>query len=307
MEGPLLSATPRRAWAWRAGACAAAAVLVAAWWPRGDPGPGRLPASVGAPRPAEAGGWTSPPDPSGRAGPVTEGGAATSSSVGRFPFAPGGDDILGSDGGLAPTRMAAGSRLDDTGPAGAVAEGAGGLAAVTGSAAAAPRPLRSQPLPDISAFPIAVAGDFFGDGRTALFAVVPDAAGVQRAAFLVVDRRGRWVDRSGDLLPAAERAACRQPRQALADDFNGDGRPDAYLVCSADGTAPCCRHWLYLSQPDGRYRRREVPAGWDGPTEAADLDGDGRIEVFPADQPAQALWGRGDGSFGADPRRYGRK
>jgi hypothetical protein len=220
-----------------------------------------------------------------------------------FPYAPGGDDILGGE--AAPS--AAGRAREPTlAPGMANGLHAADAATAAAGATAAPAPVQALALPDLSAFPIAAAADFFHDGRLALFTVA-GAGSVQRASFLAADRQGRWSDRSQLLLREEDRTACALPRQALADDLNGDGRPDVYLVCGVEPPAACCRHQVFLSQPDGRYRRQDVAASWEGATDLRDVDGDGRLDAVGEGAPPRVLYGRGDGRFAAEPPAYGRK
>ncbi|WP_088279675.1 VCBS repeat-containing protein [Ideonella sp. A 288] len=172
--------------------------------------------------------------------------------------------------------------------------------------------------------------DFFQEGRISAFVAsgratnryglpdVPDVPGV--AYFLAQDADGRWVDRSGELLPtAADRVACTSASYSLVADFNGDARPDVYIACTGvdalvPGLTPAQMHdsqvseqVLFLSQADGRYRRVAVPQRIYGhQATAADLDGDGHIDLVTTDayNPNDALpfvlRGRGDGTFTRD-------
>ncbi len=150
------------------------------------------------------------------------------------------------------------------------------------------------PLPDSSADRPITAGDFFQEGQLALFTVVAAADGSMAAAFLARVDAGLWADRSAELLAdAGDRRLCASPRQALTADLNRDGRPDVYVVCSN------ASHVAFVSHPDGGYRRLDTGfSAWATHAEAADVDGDGDIDVFTVEAArAQVLWGRGDGSF----------
>lgn len=165
-------------------------------------------------------------------------------------------------------------------------------------------------------------GDFFQEGRLAVFVtgggVTGGASGgafdaAAGAFFLARDDSGLWVDRTAELLPnPAERSTCSGPSQALMADFNLDGKPDVYVACQGEPGAtaspagppgPCCRQVLFLSQFDGRYRRVETAFAIQAPlAEAADVDGDGLVDVVTIDvsagTPRPLLWlGRGDGTF----------
>lgn len=283
-------------------ASAFALALAAAWWADGriDTPPGSRPA---APERQVAQAGLIPADVAAPPGPAMSE-AATANERSKPPYAPGGDDLLHWEEPT-PARGVAGTAAGSPGAEGSTASGADvspvALAVIAPGAGA-----QAVPLPDLSAFPIAAAADFFRDGRLGLFTVAT-AAGAQRASFLSADRQGRWSDRSSALLRDEDRAACAQPRQALAADLNGDDRPDVYLVCGAEPPAACCRHQVFLSQPDGRYRRQDVAASWDGSTDLRDVDGDGRLDAVGEGAPPRVLYGSGDGRFVPEPPRYGRK
>ena len=73
----------------------------------------------------------------------------------------------------------------------------------------------------------------------------------------------------------------------------------------ADAQPGCCRQVLFLSQVDGRYRRVETAFTLQAAqAEAADVDGDGLIDIVTIDTTAPServllLLGRGDGTFAA--------
>lgn len=162
-------------------------------------------------------------------------------------------------------------------------------------------------LPPVSSDGPLSAGDYFQEGRAALF-VATGTEGAYAAWFLAADDAGRWADRSAELLADDDqRRLCARPIQALTADFNRDSRPDVFVSCAAcpERTgAENCRSLLYLSQPDGRFRRIAVELPVDVPTvEALDVDGDGLVDLVVRDAgfaatPALWLIGRGDGSFG---------
>lgn len=170
------------------------------------------------------------------------------------------------------------------------------------------------------------AGDFFQEGRQAVFVtggsnrdVVTAPGANANAYFLARDDAGRWVDRSAELLPIpGERFTCSGPSQAITADFNLDGRPDVYVACqgvppvlptprptTADALPGCCRQILFLSQFDGQYRRVETAFTIQAAlAEAADMDGDGLVDIVTIDTSAASerallLLGRGDGTFAA--------
>ncbi len=170
---------------------------------------------------------------------------------------------------------------------------------------------------------VLAVGDFFQEGRQAVFvtggsnhdmAATPSGAAAN-AYFLALDDAAHWVDRSAELLPnPGERFSCSGPSQAITADFNLDGKPDIYVACQgapaaspspADAPPGCCRQILFLSQSDGLYRRVETAFTLQAAqAEAADVDGDGLIDIVTIDTAAPnvralLLLGRGDGTFAA--------
>ena len=148
---------------------------------------------------------------------------------------------------------------------------------------------------------VRTAGDFLQEGRLSLVVATAGVDGSALVHLLARDELGRWRDRSADWLAGADRRGCLRPVQALTADFNHDGLPDAYLACS--DAEP---QLLFISQPDGRYRRVEVALGLPSlQAEAADVDHDGAVDVVTVALVAGSprtlvLLGRGDGSFVVD-------
>lgn len=145
-----------------------------------------------------------------------------------------------------------------------------------------------------------VPGDYLQQGRRSLFVVAAGTDGDAAAHVMARDGTGRWTDRSADLLDEAERGVCASAVQAIGSDFNRDGRPDVWVVCEG-------RQLLFLSQPDGRYRRIETPFALHAVlAEARDVDGDGWPDIVTLDTGSAMprtllLLGRGDGRFEAGP------
>jgi hypothetical protein len=98
---------------------------------------------------------------------------------------------------------------------------------------------------------------------------------------------------------------CLHPRKAVVADFNGDQRPDVFVVCHGyDGPPfPGETNYLLLSQPSGVYRRVTAPGG-DGfyhSATAVDLNNDGHVDIVVTDTRRDrsifALINDGQGNF----------
>lgn len=185
------------------------------------------------------------------------------------PFAPGGDDLLASSEMAAPEHRRQQPAVSEPRPA-------PGHQPQPGFAAT----IRIALPPGLDG--TATAGDFFREGRLALFIARRQGHRQPVPHFLAPDATGRWVDRSAELLSDdADGALCEAPRQALTAELNGDGVPDVLVACAATA-AESRRLVVFLSRPDGRYARAETaaPAGphW--------------LEVLRADAAAWAAGGR---------------
>lgn len=152
------------------------------------------------------------------------------------------------------------------------------------------------------------SGDFLQQGRQSLFVVAAGPGGAAQAHVMAPDAAGRWADsaadpttdHTADLLDADQRAICPSATQTLSADFNRDGRPDVWVVCTG-------RQLLFLSQADGRYRRLETPFALQASqAEARDVDGDGWPDIITlaslnGTPRTLLLLGRGDGRFEPGP------
>lgn len=146
--------------------------------------------------------------------------------------------------------------------------------------------------PDLSSV---AAGDLTGDGRIDLLVTRRDGVTV-----LVGDGTGRFGRRIGA-------AAGKNPVDVALGDLDGDGDLDAAVANHETD-------YVTLLSNDGRGGLSPFPGSplrLDlGPhphaVELSDLDGDGRLDLLVDDRRGEAillLHGRGDGTFGADPRR----
>jgi len=101
----------------------------------------------------------------------------------------------------------------------------------------------------------------------------------------------------------------------IVADFNNDHRPDVVFACHGDDlpTTPGESSLIVLSNPNGKYTVNKIAGTEDGFTHsgsAADIDGDGNIDLVLADtkfnnhtQSLRVLLGVGDGSFIDDASR----
>lgn len=162
----------------------------------------------------------------------------------------------------------------------------------------------------------------------------PDSG--MKAYFLKRDAGGRWIDATAQLLPEGDRSSCITPTFIEVADLNNDRRPDVVVACTGvdfsfelpAGQTDARPYWVsrqyaLLSQPDGRYRRVEIPVDspvkpFDDPggrggiyahqATVADIDGDGNADILYTDPVGNGMpivmWGRGDGSFRQDLTRF---
>jgi hypothetical protein len=134
---------------------------------------------------------------------------------------------------------------------------------------------------------VQTAADFLQEGRHARWVLAATSDGGSIAFVLSHDDAGRWTDRSADLLDAGDRRGCNKPVQALTAVFNRDGRPDVFVACQGSAL-------LFLSLPDGRYRRLDPGIALQASqAEALDVDGDGWTDVLATDASGATLWLRG--------------
>src|SRR6266702_4546035 len=153
-----------------------------------------------------------------------------------------------------------------------------------------------------------VAADFNGDGYTDVNLPVPGSAagfpnnyaGVRDLLYLNMghDKRGRSRFREVGVQAGLEAARFDHSLGAVFSDFNGDGRPDLYVVNDGDPN----RLYQNVAWPGGRkadpaglgfrFEERAAIAGVADPNAgmgvaAADFNGDGRTDLFISNSRGQ--------------------
>ncbi|WP_286758492.1 VCBS repeat-containing protein [Ralstonia sp. RL] len=162
-------------------------------------------------------------------------------------------------------------------------------------------------------------GDFFQDGSLSLVAFTEndplDASGPPtvpgKVHFFKKDSSGNWVEKTSAIL--TDTSGCVLPRKLVVADFNNDGVPDVFASCTGYDAAPYPgeNYRALLSQADGTYKNVQLPfSGYAHSASAADVNGDGNVDIVVADMRGQGgktpiyfLMGDGKGGFTAD---YGR-
>ena len=141
-----------------------------------------------------------------------------------------------------------------------------------------------------------LAADTDGDGKAELYVVWEGAVG-QNGQLLrpVTITQYRWLNGSFMGAPIGT-VPDRQMRALTAGDVTGDGKID--LV----GTALTSGVWLFERQDDGAWKRTLIDAqssGFEHPVHLADLDGDGKLEIYVAaeDQAELRRYRWRDGHF----------
>lgn len=129
-------------------------------------------------------------------------------------------------------------------------------------------------------------GDFFQEGEYSAFVTV--LVGSTREARFLKKNGGTWTDHTQSVLAGVSAiSVCSNLAQSLTADFNGDGKPDVFLVC---GMSSASDQHILMSQSGGTtYARQSITnssgqaiqlQGWGAA--AADIDGDGDIDIVMA-------------------------
>lgn len=147
-------------------------------------------------------------------------------------------------------------------------------------------------------------GDYFQDGQFSAFVVVNQVGGGGQVHFLRwKTTTSAWVDDSDRILGSTQRAACASSQYAITADFNGDNKPDVYLACAMT-QLQAVDQLVFLSQPDGSYRRQTSGVVVDGKSAAAlDINGDGKLDLIVSHMTSltrgepQVYMGDGTGLF----------
>lgn len=148
---------------------------------------------------------------------------------------------------------------------------------------------------------LAVA-DFFQSGQYSAFVVgakTVNATRYVRAYFLKYDTSlAKWVDDSSQLFASdSDRIVCDDPRQGLVSEFNGDSKPDVYVVCAAAGGTA---QQAFISNTNGKYARQVTNFNADATSAAiADINGDSYVDIVTTDGGSvYRVWGGSSSQIG---------
>lgn len=142
-------------------------------------------------------------------------------------------------------------------------------------------------------------GDFNGDGKTD---VAVSVAGNNVAGEEIV-----FLGNGNGTLQITPKASngILYPAYGVTGDFNGDGKLD--LVLSGDNItcSPSCKVYVLIGKGDGTFDAPAAAFPGGGELAAADLNGDGKLDLVFEEDPTvgQIYLGKGDGTF-SDAHNY---
>jgi hypothetical protein len=138
-----------------------------------------------------------------------------------------------------------------------------------------------------------VADDFNGDGKLDLALSLQNPDNTATVSVLLGNGDGTFQ-------PPETVATGISGSNLAAGDFDGDGKPDLYVVGgNSDGAAGV---WVLLGNGDGTFQPARFCATAETPLVAGDFKGDGKLDlaVLGRGTTVSALLGNGDGTF-TDP------
>ena len=141
-------------------------------------------------------------------------------------------------------------------------------------------------------------GDFNGDGKTDVVVSTSSGTNVVAGQEIVLLGNG---DGTFQTTPKTS-VGTYYPGFVAVGDFNGDGKLDLAVgsgaVCEGTCTAPAVTY-LLLGNGDGTFQAPVSSIPYEAPIAAADVNGDGKLDLIMETGPsiAQVYLGNGDGTF----------